>query len=97
MQRVKDYAGFGVWFLGLSYIVMFATGGADAHPALNAPAVRLIGTLAAIAVFVRLLLIAVRSTKRRPDDSLKPARRLRKPQPTVKRIKSRDHFGLRGL
>lgn len=100
MQRVKDYAGFGMWFLGLSYIALLALNGSlggSPQPLADRPTLHLVGLLAGIAVFVRLLLIALRSTKTPPDAPPKPMRRLRRPEPTVKRIKSRDHFGLRGL
>jgi hypothetical protein len=39
----------------------------------------------------------VRSARQPQEDTPKPRPRFRKPDPTVKRIKSRDHFGLRGL
>jgi len=127
MQRLKDYAGFGVWFLGLGYIAMWAFAGplnwpfdqrlgetaaalcgrradglslgfcALAHPQTLSPLVHLVGLLAAITVLVRLLLIALRkpaSAAKAPGPS---SRRWRRPEPTVKKIKSRDHFGLRGL
>jgi predicted lipid-binding transport protein (Tim44 family) len=129
MQRLKDYAGFGVWFLGLGYILMWTFAGplnwpfdrlpgetagrfcggqaggwlpglcALAHPQTLSPPVHLVGLLAAITVLVRLLLIALRkpassSAATAPGS---PSRGWRRPEPTVKKIKSRDHFGLRGL
>jgi hypothetical protein len=104
MERLKDLAAFGVWFLGLSYIVMWALTGPlnralalDVHPEMLPPALHLVGLLAAITAFVRLLLIAVRSARKPPADVPKPHRRFRRPEPTVKRIQARDHFGLRGL
>jgi hypothetical protein len=48
-------------------------------------------------VFIRLLLTAVRSARRPAVEAPKPRRRFRRPEPTVKRIKARDHFGLRGI
>jgi hypothetical protein len=103
MERLKDVAAFGVWFLGLSYIVMWALTGPldrvvalDVHPEAFPRLFHLIGSVAAVIVFVRLLVIAVRSA-RRPTDAPKPRPRFRKPDPTVTRIKARDHFGLRGL
>jgi hypothetical protein len=98
MHRLKDYAGFGIWLIGLSYIAVVAVNG----PLLGARAVtvplwlHLLGLLAAIAVFVRLLLLALRSTRTSPAAG-KPPRRRRRPEPTVKRVKARDHFGLRGM
>jgi len=104
MERLKDVAAFGVWFLGLSYFVMWAATGPlnramafDIRPELLPPALHLAGTVAAIIVFIRLLLIAVRAARKAPVDLPKPRPRFRRPEPTVKRIKARDHFGLRGL
>jgi hypothetical protein len=106
MERLKDWTALGVWFLGLSYIVMWALTGPlnrivaiDIHPEMLPSALHLAGMLAAVIVFVRLLLIAIRSARRRSrdDEPPRPHRRLRRPEPTVKRIKARDHFGLRGL
>jgi hypothetical protein len=119
MQRLKQCAGFGVWFVGLSYILLWAlagTLGGNAercgvaapwaaafcrlgYPQTLSPLVHLAGLLAAIAVFVRLLLIALRSTRMQQDAAapVRFLRRMRRPEPTVKRIKGRDHFGLRGL
>jgi hypothetical protein len=105
MVRLKDLAAFGVWFSGLSYIAMWALTGPlnralalDVHPERLPAVLHLIGLLAAIAAFVRLLLIAIRSARQPPADTPpKPHRRLRRPEPTVKRIQARDHFGLRGI
>jgi len=126
MQRLKHYADFGMWSLGLGYIVMWALAGplnwpfdrrlgetastlcgpqagllsglcALAHPQTLSPLVHLVGLLAAIAVLVRLLLIALRKPTSASDALGPPSRRWRRPEPTVKKIKSRDHFGLRGL
>jgi hypothetical protein len=104
MERLKDLGAFGVWFSGLSYIVMWAATGPlnramalDVHPEALPPALHLAGLLAAIVVFVRLLLIAVRSARQPPVEAPKPRPRFRKPEPTVRRIRARDHFGLRGL
>jgi hypothetical protein len=104
MERLKDLAAFGVWFSGLSYIVMWAATGPlnrtmalDVHPEMLPRALHLIGGLAAIVVFVRLLLVAIRSARQPAAEAPKPRPRFRKPEPTVKRIRARDHFGLRGL
>jgi hypothetical protein len=121
MQRLKACAGFAVWFVGLTYIVLWALsgplggsaqrceGGARwtaafcglTHPHTLSPLVHLVGLVAAIAAFVRLLLIALRSTSKSRDAAAvvpgKFLRRLRRPEPTVRRVKGRDHFGLRGL
>ena len=104
MERLKDVAAFGVWFLGLSYFVMWAATGPlnramafDIRPEALPPVLHLVGTLATIIVFIRLLLIAVRTARKSPAEIPKPRPRFRRPEPTVKRIKARDHFGLRGL
>lgn len=105
MERLKDLAAFGVWFLGLSYIAMWALTGPlnrtlalDVRPELLPAALHLVGLLAAITAFIRLLLIALRSARKPPaDPPPKPHRRFRRPEPTVQRIKARDHFGLRGI
>jgi hypothetical protein len=104
MERLKDVAAFGVWFLGLSYIAMWAVTGplnramaVDVHPETLPSLLHLAGSLAAVIVLMRLLLIAMRSGRQPPADVPKPRPRFRKPDPTVKRIKARDHFGLRGI
>ena len=91
MQRLKDYAGFGLWFLGLAYIVSALSGHAVALP----PAAQLGGVLAAAAAIVQLLLIALRRRKPAAKDDAKPATRYRQIEPTVTQSKARDHFGLR--
>lgn len=99
MQRLRDYVGFVVWFAGLGTIVLWAIDGSLGEPlAALSPPLRLLGTLAAIGVFVRLLLIAWRS-KQKPPASDRPAQAsaLRRPHPAIKRIKPRNQFGLRGL
>lgn len=104
MERLKDVAAFGVWFLGLSYLMMWAVTGPlnrvmalDVHPEMLPPVLHLAGSVAAIIVFARLLLIAMRTARQPSADIPKPRPRFRKPDPTVKRIKARDHFGLRGM
>jgi hypothetical protein len=104
MERLKDVAAFGVWFMGLSYFVMWAATGPlnramafDVHPEVLPPALHLVGSVAAIIVVMRLLLIAVRSARKPTAEVAKPRPRFRRPDPTVKRIQARDHFGLRGL
>jgi hypothetical protein len=104
MERLKGLAAFGVWFVGLAYIVMWAATGPlnralalDVHPEMLPPAMHLVGLLAAIAAFVRLLLIAIRNSRRPSAEPPKPRPRFRRPEPTVKKIKARDHFGLRGV
>ena len=103
MNRVWDYAGFVVWFMGLGYIVMWLIGSPEYR--MLAPAFHLVGLASATFVAVRLLLLAIArwrvpmsvaraaASARAPDAVLKappqePARAL----PTVK---PRNHFGLR--
>jgi hypothetical protein len=69
----------------------------DVHPEALPRLFHLIGSIAAVIVFVRLLLTAMRNARKPPGDAPKPRPRFRKPDPTVKRIRARDHFGLRGL
>lgn len=119
MRRLKLCAEFGLWFVGLGYIVMWLIAGplnwplglrnicgaddslscALVHPQALPPLVHVVGLVAAIVVLVRLLLIALRDAKAPAvaDDVARRTRRARKPQPTVERLKARDHFGLRGL
>jgi hypothetical protein len=76
-----------------------------AHPVSLPLALHVVGLLAAVFVVVRLLLIALRSSRHTPagaadQSAASPPRsflRLRRPPPTVQRIKGRDHFGLRGM
>jgi hypothetical protein len=94
MQRLKDYAGFGLWLLGLGYIVSALSGHAVALP----PAAQLGGVLAAVAAIVQLLLIALRRRQEAAaKDAAKPAIRYRQAEPTVTRSGARDHFGMRGV
>jgi hypothetical protein len=116
MQRLKNCAGFGLWFVGLAYIAIRGVGlvagcggeGASAACGLVQlqslpPAFDLFGLLAAIAVMIQLLLIALRHRRGIDGDTPRTATgnvtaflRHRKPPSTVMRVKSRDHFGLRG-
>jgi hypothetical protein len=103
MDRLKDLAAFGVWFLGLAYIAMWAVTGplnrvvaVDIHPEMLSPMLHLVGMLAALTVFVRLL-IAVRTARKPQAEAPKPRLRFRRPEPTVRKIRARDHFGLRGI
>jgi hypothetical protein len=106
MNRVRDYFGFAVWFVGFGYIVLRLLGLSDrlrVSPSLHAT-----GVIAAIAAVFSLFLHAVgrrrRSTEggapssplfaRLPIAVFRPSRR--KPARRPARIKSRSHFGLRG-
>ena len=52
MNRVWDYVGFVIWFVGLGYIVLWLLGMAD-HPMLS-PALHAVGVLSAAFLAVRL-------------------------------------------
>lgn len=103
MNRVWDYAGFIVWFMGLGYLVMWLIGSPEYR--MLAPAFHLVGLASATFVAVRLLLLAIarwrvplsvaRATAgaRAPDSVFKaPPPKPPRPLPTVK---PRPHFGLR--
>jgi hypothetical protein len=94
MRRLKDFAGFGLWVAGLIYMALTLLSGS--HPNAMPDAFQPLGLAAAVFVMVRLILVAVRAGRRPPP---KPERsfRMRHPPPTVMRIKSRNHFGLRGI
>jgi hypothetical protein len=98
---VWDYIGFAVWFAGLGYIAMWLFGSPD-HLVLP-PGLHAIGVASAMFVPVRLLFRAVGARRhaaqtairpRMPDAVLRPPRR----KPALGRpVKSRSHFGLRGM
>lgn len=103
MNRVWDYAGFVVWFMGLGTIVLWLAG-SFGHPMLPTPLL-LIGLASATFVAVRLILLAIArwrvpfgiaraaASARAPATVIKPSPKPMRPLPTVK---PRDHFGLRG-
>jgi hypothetical protein len=98
MNRVWDYAGFVVWFIGLGTIALWLVGSSE-HPMLP-PALLLVGLASATFVAVRLLLLAIArwrvpfSVARAPATVIKPPPpKPARPLPTVK---PRDQFGLRG-
>jgi len=103
MNRVWDYAGFVVWFVGLGYIVMWLI--ASPEHRMLPPALHMVGLASATFVAVRLLLLAIarwrvpvsvaRATAaaRAPTAVLKSPQKPARPLPTVK---PRNHFGLRG-
>ena len=105
MERLKAVAAGAVWFLGLGYIGLWAVTGPlyrtvaiDVRPETLPSTLHVVGSVAAVMVFVRLLMVALRgSGEPQADPPLQARRRFRRPDPTVKRIKARDHFGLRGL
>ncbi len=103
MNRVWDYAGFIVWFIGLGYLVLWLVGSPEHH--MLSPTFRLIGLASATFVAVRLLLLAIArwrvpfagaraaAAARAPAAVPKPPPKPVRPLPTVK---PRDHVGLRG-
>ncbi|HZT26960.1 MAG TPA: hypothetical protein VFA57_14775 [Pseudolabrys sp.] len=103
MNRVWDYAGFSVWFMGLGYIVLRLV---DAPQHRNLPpTLHVTGLAAATFVAVRLLLLAIARWRVTPQASAlppaSPAKELlpeRAPQPALRlpTVKPRSHFGLRG-
>jgi hypothetical protein len=104
MEQFKAVAAFGVWFLGLGYILMWSATGplyraaaVDLHPETLSPVLHLIGAAAGVTVAVQVVSAILRGARRSHPGTPPAARwRLRRPEPTVKRIKARDHFGLRG-
>lgn len=108
MNRVWDYVGFIVWFIGLGTIVLWLAG-SFAHPMLP-PAFLLIGLASATFVAVRLLLLAIARWRVplgivRAAASARPPAAVIKPLPptpdhsalrALPTVKPRDHFGLRG-
>ena len=104
MNRVWDYAGFVVWFIGLGTIVLWLVGSSE-HPMLP-PALLLVGLASATFVAVRLLLLAIARWRvpfsvaraaagaRAPDAVIKPPPP--KPVRPLPTVKPRDQFGLRG-
>ena len=106
MNRVWDYAGFVVWFMGLGTIVLRLVG-LFGHPMLP-PVLLLIGLASASFVAVRLLLLAIARWRvpfgvaraaagaRAPAAVIKPPRSNPMPMRALPTVKPRDHFGLRG-
>jgi hypothetical protein len=102
MNRVGDYIGFVVWFVGLGYIVLWLVA-MIAEPILP-PALHAVGLLAACLVAVRLLLLA---HARRHASAAVPVVDARVPATSfecsgkaearpLRSVKPRHHFGLRG-
>jgi len=104
MNRVWDYAGFAVWFVGLGYIMLWLAD-ADDSRALS-PTLQAVGVAAACFVAVRLALLAVARWRGRAGGGGKihPARRADVAMPQTRpapprrlpTVKPRRHFGLRG-
>lgn len=104
MNRVWDYAGFIVWFMGLGYLVLWLVGSPE-HRMLP-PVFHVAGLASATFVAVRLLLLAIArwrvpfSVARATAAARAPAAVIKPPPPKPVRslptVKPRDHFGLRG-
>jgi hypothetical protein len=75
----------------------------SAHPLALPPGLHALGFLSALFVTTRLLMHAVRRTRRPPgtgassDTSEAPAPPMRRPSPARPAIRPRTHFGLRGM
>jgi hypothetical protein len=105
MERLKVLARLAVWLIGLAYAVMWAVTGPlertfalQVHPETLPFPLHVIGLPSAAIVLTWLAAIALR--RGRPAEAADrpaPRPRFRRPDPTVQRIKARDHFGLRGL
>ncbi len=102
MNRVLDYMGFALWFLGLGYMALWPL---TAHDALYlSPGLHLVGMLASVWVLAGLALWPIRRSrrslaavnKRASSGTLKP-RSARPPPPPRRYVKPRSHFGLRGM
>jgi len=103
MNRVWDYAGFVVWFLGLGYIVLWLVGLPEHR---LPPALHVVGLASATFVAVRLVLLAIvrwrapMSVVRAGAAARPPTVVLKSPPPKpahpLPTVKPRNHFGLRG-
>jgi hypothetical protein len=104
MNRVWDYLGFVIWFLGLGYIAMWPLASAD-HLTLP-PALNVLGAASAFFVVARLSLREIKrwqftpggasaaSARAAQNPDAPPQQRQARQLPTVK---PRRHFGLRGV
>ena len=102
MNRVQDYIGFALWFVGLGYMALTPL---TAHDALHlSPGLHVAGMLASAWVLAGLVLWPIRRWRRSRaavrDPSLSGTVQLRpkRPAPPPRRyVKPRSHFGLRGV
>ncbi len=102
MNRVQDYMGFVLWFVGLGYMALSPL---TAHDAVHlSPGLHVAGMLASVWVVAGLAWLPIRRWRRSRaavrDPSLSGAVQLRpkRPAPPPRRyVKPRSHFGLRGV
>lgn len=110
MDRLKEYGGFAISFVGLGYIALwpmagYAGGllGLPLHPLTLPPTLQATGMLAAIFVAIRLALLGVRrlrslraATAGPIAAAIAPPPSRRKPYRQRPPVKPRSQFGLRG-
>lgn len=102
MNRVRDYIGFALWFLGLGYMALWPL---TVHAALHlSPGLHLVGMLSSAWVMAGLALRPVRRWRRsraavddRVSSGASPPRLARSAPPPRRYVKPRSHFGLRGV
>jgi len=94
MNRVCDYCGFVVWFVGLGYIVLWLVGAPEHH--MLPPALHGLGLLSATFVCVRLIVLAIRRWRVPAAGGRAPSALPEPPPRRLPTVKPRDHFGLRG-
>lgn len=104
MNRVRDYMGFALWFLGLGYMALWPL---TAHDAVHlSPGLHLVGTVASVWVVAGLALRPIRRWRRSRAAVNEPVSlgaisprlaRPARPLPPRRYVKPRSHFGLRGV
>jgi hypothetical protein len=101
MNRVWDYCGFAVWFLGFLTMTLWLVGPPERW--MLPPALETVGLAASAFVALRLLLLARRRRSSRaanppapaaPQAALKPPHRA---PPRLPSVKPRRQFGLRDM
>lgn len=100
MERIQDYGGFIVWFLGLGYLAGWAI--APDRLAAMPPSVHAIGMTAIAFLPWRVWVYWQGRRRHRPIEPAKPAavttyRAPLLPPPRRPVVKPRAHFGLRGM
>jgi hypothetical protein len=110
MDRCKDYFGFAMGFAGIGYAVLWPLTaiGNGGHPFALPVGLHALGLAAVLLIAARLSCRLLRRWRPRasvmPAAALAarlpgalPARARKKPARTVRAVKPRKHFGLRGL